>query len=753
MTTDDSHVPASGSTPQRPLDDNPGSLLQSDFNAESPMLYDAWVMLRRRRYWVLVTFLVGIAASLIAAKISPPMFDAVSTIRIVEGGNSGIQFEDAPASSILGEDPEIKLQTEIAVLTSHTVAMRVANVLDLYRNRTFSRPGKAEGIPSAGNPLTVHRVLVAMSGVLKVEEIPHTEAISITVRTRSPQLSERIANTLVDEYAARGYQVRYESQHGISEWLARQLEDLRQQTEDAQSRALEYGKKLNLLDTMVAAPPPTASNSAGGGAQSLDTQRLLGMQQSLVAAESDMLVKEAQYNVLQNSSINSINPESDPVLAALLTARDSAMAQQKELSAKYGPNYPAVKQVNARTAQLDKQIGSELINAQTRAFTDLTVARNSVKSLKSAVDQEKQDMQQRDDDVVRYTIAERDFESSYALYQSLLQKLKEAGVLAGLKGNNVEVIDRALVPLTKAAPRTSNYLLAGSGMGLLLGCLLAVLVDALDKSILDADLLKQTIGAPTIGMIPRLRGAQPDTLQTTRRQEELDAPARQQIEAYRTLRTSLLLSHPGQPPRTIVVTSAIPEEGKSTTAINLAMIMAQGGSRVLLMECDLRRPSIGFKLSIPAAHGVSQILAGMKQPSECIHSFGDQSGVDILVAGAQPPNPAELLASPQFTALLQQMRSAYDFVILDSPPTVSVSDVQIIAAQSDGVLYVVRSGSTSRHLAQQGCRMLRRTGARILGGVLNAIDYQSDAYGYYGYYDYYSSGKSGSESKEKRHEK
>lgn len=753
MTTNDSHTPPSGPIPQRPSDDNPGSQLQSDFNAESSMLYDAWVMLRRRRYWVLVTFLAGIIASMVVAKISPPRFDAVSTIRIVEGGDNGIQFQDSPASSILGEDPEIKLQTEIAVLTSHTVAMRVANTLDLYHNKTFSQPGKAEGIPSASNPQTVHRVLVAMSSVLKVEEIPHTEAISITVRTKSPQLSERIANTLVDEYVARGYQVRYESQHGISDWLAKQLDDLRQQTEDAQSRALEYGKKLNLLDTAVATPPSAGSSSAGGGAQSLDTQRLLGMQQSLVAAESDMLVKEAQYNVLQNSSINSINPQSDPVLSALLTARDSAMTQYKEYSSKYGPNYPAIKQVTARIAQLDQQINSELANARTRALTDMTVARNSVKSLKSAVDQEKQGMEQRDDDVVRYTIAERDFESSYALYQGLLQKLKEAGVLAGLKGNDVEVIDRALVPLTKAAPRTSNYLLAGSGMGLLLGCLFAVLVDALDKSILDADLLEQTIGAPTIGMIPRVRGAQSDTLQTTRKLEDLDSAARQQIEAYRTLRTSLLLSHPGQPPRAIVVTSAIPEEGKSTTAINLAMILAQGGSKVLLMECDLRRPSIGLKLAMPAAQGLSQILAGMKQPSECIHTFGDQSGVDILVAGAQPPNPAELLGSPQFTALLQQMRSAYDFVILDSPPTVSVSDVQIIAAQSDGVLFVVRSGSTSRHLAQQGCRMLRRTGAHLLGGVLNAIDYRSDTYGYYGYYDYYTSGKSGSGSKEKRHEK
>ncbi len=749
-TSPGTNIPLAPS-PQPAADDNPGALLQSDFQAESSLLYDAWVMLRRRRFWVLAAFVAGTIIAFVVARMTAPRYDAVSTIRIVANGDNGIQFSDAPASSILGEDPEIRLQTEIAVLTSHSVAMRVANTLNLYTNRTFSEAGKEEGVPSANNPRTVHRVLVALRSALSVEEVPHTEAISITVRTRSPQLSERIANTLVDEYVARGYQVRYESQHGISDWLARQLEDLRQQTEDAQTRALAYGKKLNLLDTTVAAPPsPSAAGAANGGMQSLDTQRLLGLQQSLVAAQSDLLVKEAQSNVLQGASIGSINPQQNPVLAALLTERDSALAQYNQYSAKYGPNYPPMAQITARIAQIDKQIKSELANARARAQSDVDVARNSVQALSNAVDKEKLNMEQHDDDVVRYTIAERDFESSYALYQGLLQKLKEAGVLAGLKGNNVEVIDRALVPLTKSAPKTTNYLLAGSGMGLLLGCMLAFLVDSLDKSILDSDLLEQTIGAPTIGMIPRMRGSHTGMLPTAKRQEELDAPARQQMEAYRTLRTSLLLSNPGHPPRSIVVTSAIPEEGKSTTAVNLALILAQGGYRVLLMECDLRRPSIGVKLSIPSATGLSQILAGMKQPVDCIHPVPEQSGLDVLVAGAQPPNPAELLGSRQFTELLEQFRASYDFIILDSPPTVSVSDVQIVAAQADGVLFVVRSGSTSRHLAQRGCRMLRRTGAHLLGGLLNAIDYRSNTYGYYGYYDYYSSGKSG--SKEKHHE-
>jgi len=715
-------------------DESVGFELQSEIDSDTSMLYEAWTVLRRRRYWVLVFLALCVIASFVLAKIQAPEYDSTSSIRILQTSSGDIQFGDSPASSLLGGNPETKIQTEMSVLKSKTLALRVADTLDLYRNTTFSKPAKNEGYPSRANSTSVFRILFSMGKAVRVSAIPHTDNILIAVRTRSPELSEKIANTLVDEYVDRGYQVRFKSQEGISQWLAKQLEDLRQQTETAQSRALEYGKKLDLLNTTL-----VASGSPGSGSppESLATERLMGLQQALTVAQSDRLVKEAQYHVLDSTDITAIPQQNDPVLTTLLTTRANATNLLQQYSLKYGPNYSHIKELKTQIDELNTQIDTELVNSRKHALSELTAAREAEHSLQQAVDANKGSMQQHQTDLIQYTIAQRDFESSYALYQGLLQKLKEAGVLAGLHANDVEIIDRALVPIIKAAPRTSLYLVVGLGVGVIAGILLAFLVDSLDTSILDIDVLEQTTAVPTLGTIPKAKAGLSVTMNSGVPEMQLDTSTRRMMESYWALRTSLLLSHAGAPPRTIAITSAIPSEGKTTTAINLALTLAQGEDRVLLIECDLRRPTFGMRLRVGGA-GLTQYLAGIKPLSECIRTLPEQSYLDVIPAGVTPPNPAQLLGSRQFRNLLTEMRSEYKFIILDSPPIASVSDVQIIAAEMDGVLLVVRAGSTSRHIVQRSCRMLRQTGARLLGSVLNGIDFRSDKYGYYGYSNYYA---------------
>src|SRR5258708_13759590 len=241
-------------------DDSVGFELQNELDSDTSMLYEAWVVIRRRRYWVLILLAVSVVALFIFAKFQAPEFDSASAIRILESNSADIQFGDSPASQLLGGNSETKIQTEMSVLKSKTLALRVADTLDLYHNETFSRIGNKEGPPSRSNPTSVYRILRTMTNALRVSAIPHTDNILIAVRTHSPKLSEKIANTLVDQYVDREYQVRFKSQEGISDWLAKQLDDLRQQTETAQSRALEYGKKLDLLNTTLVAP-----NTVGRG--------------------------------------------------------------------------------------------------------------------------------------------------------------------------------------------------------------------------------------------------------------------------------------------------------------------------------------------------------------------------------------------------------------------------------------------------------------------------------------------------------
>jgi len=741
------------------LEEDPGAQLQADFSSESSLLYDAWTILLRRRYWAIGALVASVLIALGLVFIMHPKYDAVSAIRIQENSSGDVQLGDAPAAQLLGgETMEAKVQTEITVLSSPTLAIRVADALNLYTNTTLSVSSKKEGTPSAHNPVSVHRVIAALQRAETIKMIPHTDAISITVRTHSPELSAQIANTLVDQYIERGFQVRYQSQQVVSDWLAKQLDDLRKQTETAQSKTLELGKKLDLLNAMAMSQAPVSMGSSQGGMaaamppspEPLEAQRLVGLQQTLVAAESDMLVKDAQYHVLLSSDYNAIQPVQDPVLTAILADRASTMAQYNAYASKYGPNNSEMKQLKNRIGELDKQIDGQLSGARARALGDLTAARASVKSLQAQIDGAKQKLHENDDDIVQYTIAERDFESSYALYQGLLQKLKEAGVLAGLHANDIEIIDRALVPLTPSVPEPLLFIAGGLAAGLVLGCLLALIVESMDKSILDGDKLEQATGCPTLGTIPKVKSADAILLRALANKEDMKASARQSTEAYWALRTALLLSNPGQHPRVIAITSSVPAEGKSTTSLNLAYILAQGEYKVLLMECDLRRPSFGPFLGMRSLAGLSQVLVGMKTMEECIQSIPGVDNLSVLLAGIQPPNPAELLGSHHFAQLLNQLRNTYDFVILDAPPTLSVSDSRIIAAQADGVLFVVKSGDTARHMVNRSCQMLRRSGARLLGGVLNAIDYRSATYGYYGYYDYYTTGRSESESKEKK---
>ncbi len=732
------------------VDESVGFELQNELDSDTSMLYEAWVVLSRRRYWALGVLALCLVGSFFLAKFQSPWFDSTSAIRILESDSGDIRFGDSPASQLLGGNSETKIQTEMSVLKSKTLALRVADVLDLYHNPAFSPIGSKEGYPSRANNTSVFRILQAMSKAVRVSAIPHTDNILIAVRTHSPELSQKIANTLVDEYVDRGYQVRFKSQEGISNWLAKQLDDLRHQTETAQSRALEYGKKLDLLNMSLAAPSSANGAASAPAPESLATQRLLGLQQALTSAESERLVKEAQYQVLVNGDTSAVPLQSDPVLTALLTARANASNLLQQYSQKYGPNYSHIKELKAQIDELNTQIDAELVNTKKHALGELTAARDAEQSLQKAVDADKGSMQQHQTDLIQYTIAQRDFESSYALYQGLLQKLKEAGVLAGLHANDVEIIDRALLPITKSAPKLSLYLPVGLAVGIVAGILLAFLIDSLDTSILDVDVLEQTTGVPNIGTIPKAKAGQSVTFNTGSAETEMDTATRRMMESYWALRTSLLLSHAGAPPRTIAITSAIPSEGKTTTAINLALTLAQGEDRVLLIECDLRRPTFGMRMRVGGA-GLTQYLAGIKPLSDCIRTMPDQSYLDVIPAGLTPPNPAQLLGSRQFRNLLVDMRAKYKFIILDSPPIASVSDVQIIAAEMDGVLLVVRSASTSRHIVQRSCRMLRQTGARLLGTVLNGIDFRSDKYGYYGYSNYYSSREHSQSTMEEEH--
>jgi capsular exopolysaccharide synthesis family protein len=711
-----------------------------DPGLEASFLNEIWHMYRRRWHAFAAALVVCVLAGLYLLARAPKQYDATAIIGLSSEDKS-VRLGEAPSYNPFDDfDSDTRIENQISILTSRTLMLRVAKALDLYHDRNFSVPGKGETPNGPENPVSMYRMLGVMSGTLEVSKVQRTTNIAIRARTRSPELSARIANSLVNEYINRSYQTRYESQQGVSSWLAKQLEDLRKQTEAAQQKTIALQKKIGVLNLVQ---DPTAAKN-GDASQTLAGRRIEALETDLTKAQSDRLVLEAQYQTLTQENSNSL-PETTAgsVLSELRHKLNQTTLEIDELSARYGPRYQRLKDLRALQKQIEKQLDVEAGSSLGRARAGLEAARASEASLRNALENERREAEKRSDDIVQYTIARREFESSYELYEGLLSKLKEAGVLASLRSSNVDVIDPALIPLAPRAPRKTRYRWAGLGAGVVLGSLLVFLIDATDKSVLNGDMLERLTGVPTIGYIPLTKGRSlvdlaPGSLSPQRQSNE----ARQAAEAYRSLRTSLLLARAGHPPRVILVTSSIPAEGKSTTCANLAAMLARDNASVLLVDADLRRPALHRLMNTAQQPGLCNFLAGQKPLEECIFRTDSLPTLSFMPCGPKPPNPVELLSSRSFEEGLATMRARYDFILFDSAPTLSVSDALVLAARADGVLFIVKAGSTSRTMVARALRTLRRSGAHVLGTVLNSVDYRSGEYGYHGYYDYYVSGES-----------
>ena len=706
-------------------------------SSEDSLIQDVWHLILRRRYWVLLPSLLGLVFATFYVRSLPHVYDSSALIRISNSNSAAMQLESSPVAGALGaESPD--LETEITVLQSRILALRVADVLGLYNDTRLSYPAKGEGTPGPNNPASRLRVLQAIAAATTITRQPHTNAIQILIQTRSPELSAAIANTLVNEYVARNYQMRFESQRGVSDWLGKQLDDLRKQTEAAQQRTLEYQKRLGLLD----GGDGGGAKGNQGSAQSLAAKRIEALESALTEAQSNRVVKDAQYRTLSSANPEFLPDAADPVLADLRRQRASLIVQIREMSEKYGPDYPPLKQLKAGLDQANSSIGTQQTSIIGRTRSELNAARASEDSLRAAVEQERQDADRRNDDVVQYTIAKREFESSYELYEGLLGKLKEAGVLAGLHSSNVDIIDPAIVPMGPSGPHGTRFEAGGFAAGLILGMIIAFVIDSFDKSILSGNALEGVTGLPTIGLIPKLGKNQSASLRpvlgSTESPTFISEVSQIHAEAFRSLRTAVLLSRSGSPPKVILLTSSVPGEGKSTVSLNLSWALSQSESRILLLDCDLRRPTLMQQVKISASSGLCNILTGTRTLSECVREVPGHNNIFFLPTGPLPPNPAELLSSKAFANLLDQARHEYDFVVIDSPPVLSVTDPIIVAQLCDAVLFVVRSGGTSRHLIDRACRTLRRAGGPMIGSVLNWIDMRSNEYGYYSSRDYYT---------------
>jgi polysaccharide biosynthesis transport protein len=700
-----------------------------------------------KRKWIVLSSLALIFSLVAIASLKmTPVYEASGTIEINKPDNS-LNFQNAPTFSLDYYDPT-ELETEIKILQSDLLAFQVIRELNLDRRPEFG--GQPSFSPSAdlapdpleGDPARASGMLGTFKGSLRVALSPNSRIIQINYRSADPQTAANVVNTLMRTHVDNNRKARFDSTMEASNWLQTQLVDMQMKVESSQELLVKYQKEHDILGI--------------DEKQNIITSKLDELNKALTAAESERMDKESFYRLIQSgdpdaiaSSAGGLESQSGAQTASqlleTLRAKEADLKiQAADLNTQFGPAYPKLAQLNNQLKEIDAQLQTEMKKIASKVHGQYITALGRENMLHDALEKQKQEANKLNESAIQYNLLKRDAEAYRTLYEGLLQKLKEAGVAAGLKSNNFRIVDAARPPTSPIEPNVPRNLLFSIMLGLATGVGLAFLLEGLDNTIRTTEQAQMISGLAPLGMIPlgsksARDGPNPKRLVIASSKEAVELvtqvrPQSQMAESYRALRTSLLLSNLGAPPRVIMVTSALPQEGKTTTSINVAVVLAQKGVRVLLIDADLRRPSIHKTLGLGPRSGLSNVLTGSTTLEQSITRTNILPNLYILPAGTPPPNPAELLASANMRDVLAQLREEYDHVVVDTPPSLSVTDAVVLSPRADAVILVIRSGQTTKQALRRSRDVLASVGAKVIGVLLNAVDLTSPDYYYY--YEY-----------------
>jgi len=703
-----------------------------------------------KRKWMVGTCVVGIfAAVAIASLRQTPVYEALGRIAVNKADSNLVNFKDS--MPVMDYYDPTDLDTEVRVLQSDLLALQVIRQLNLDKRAEYGGQAAPKLPNLVADPLQndsahVSALLGGVKGNLIVSLEPNTRIIDIHYRSTDPQLAANAVNTLVATYIEQNFKTKFESTMLASDWLSKQLVDLQMKVETSQEKLVQYQKQHEILGT--------------DEKQNIITAKLDELNRELTAAESDRMQKEAIYRqtqstdaeavaaaIVSDSTVGGSSPGS-ALIDRLREQQASLKIQIADLSTQFGPAYPKVAQLNNQLKEIDRQFQSETRKAVDRLRGQYLAAQQREDMLSSAFDKQKQEANKLNESAIEYSLLKRDVDTNRQLYEGLLEKLKEAGVTAGLRSNNIKILDPARVPMSPVEPNIPRNLAFALILGITSGVGLAFLLENMDNTVRTTEQAQIISALPSLGMIPlgsksSHNGTGPKRLlpSSTEAVELVTQvrPQSQMAESYRALRTSLLLSSLGAPPRVIMVTSARPQEGKTTTSINSAIVLAQKGTRVLLVDADLRRPSIHKTLGMGPRSGLSNVLTGSATLAQVIAPSPILPNLFVLAAGTPPPNPAELLASTNMKEVLDELREQYDHIVIDTPPTLSVTDAVVLSPRMDAIILVIRSGQTTKQALRRARDILLQVNAHVTGVLLNAVDLRSpDYYYYYEYQGKYS---------------
>jgi len=684
--------------------------------------------------WILILGFTVLSVCTMAtyAFMKTPVYEGIARLQIDPMRSSSLGLDDPDKS--VSPDVDGRLKTEVEIIRSSTVATQVMDSLGLYANPHFAGPdavGADVKNLSRLSPSARRRLLDRFGSSLTVSVVPNTQIVEIRFRNPDPVLAADTANAIIEEYIQRNFQARIDATAQVSQWLSKQMEEIRSSTAVSQEKLVEFQRANNLL----------GSNES----DNIVTDRLKQINEELTQTEADRIVKEGRYHLADSGDpelIGSVAPSA--TLQVLRNQQAELDAQFALLSAKYGSGYPKLQELQAQLASLSENINAERENIKSRLENDYNAAAKTEAMIRKDFEKQKAEAFNLNEHASQYAILKHEVESGQQLYDTLQFKMKEASVTSGLTSSYVSVIDRAELPQVPVEPRKKFYLALGLGGGLFGGVLLGLIWNSFDDTIGTAEELEAITDLPELASVPTLE------MLSTKNQKSpiagnllgfrskfesisITDPRGIGAEAYRSLCSVILLSSVKNPPKVMVVTSAMPGEGKSTVTCNLARAIAQRGKNVLIVDADLRcsspYPQYSRDPRSSPEFGESAIVCKRYQP------FADLRNLTVVSVGSRQIGPAEILASTEMQELMAKWRAEYDHVIVDTPPVLPFADALIMSALADGVVLVARSGVSQINALLRVRNVLTRTGANIIGFVLNEANRRESYYHYPGGYN------------------
>jgi polysaccharide biosynthesis transport protein len=746
-------------------------------------LRDIVAILRRRKGTILAVLALGIALACLMVLLSPKKYSSTATIEINKESSNELGMVDLSGiASELGGDNDVNMDllTQQAVIMSDETALNVIEQLKLDANPPYAIPptrghspsalAEERGLPLEKAPLQRDRLIRMFKSRLHVTLIKGTRLIDVTYTDTDPSRSTAIANAVVDAYMNEYTQARYDASSRASTWLANQLADLKDKVATTQAKADQFQRDSGLTGMTIS---PSFSSERHGepeaatsSSDNVPLERLLELNRDLTSARVSRIAKEAIFRMTEtqdpdvvlgigtSSLASDLGPGSPlsqgssdlTLLQGLRQQQAQLMVQLAASNDKYGSNNPAMIQLRDQKEALDTQIHAELERIRTRAKNDLDLATLAEVGIQQQVAAQEQDVNKVTAKADQLVLLQEEALSSREIYQDLYSKLEEASVTAGIKASNITLVNPARVPAKPSSPKAMIALGLGGMLGLVLGLIAGFLRDYFDDSIATLEQVELATSVPLIGAIPdftqkrsvvRTYGL-PSRAQGAPEEKSnswlLRAPRSHTSEAYRSLRTALLLSKADNPPKVVLIMSGLPGEGKSTTCLNTAAAFAIQGERVLYLDADLRRPQAHHAFKCANDLGLSSCLATGLPYERALKQYPDIDSLFLLPAGPHPPNPSELLGSKRFIELLNELKRDFDYIFIDSPPVLLVTDAQLLSSVVDGYVLVLRSNKTTKRALQRSLSLMQAHEALALGIVINALSMASATYSGYGYY-------------------